>query len=158
MLYVFIWKIPIKIENACVKKAETASVNVPFCTIFFRLEDSISYFFSPFDWSIPSVVQDMYSTPLYLKGKTQGAGVFLQKTARVSSLVSPPNSIRPAKERRIKSHFYDIFTKRSSINDVTVLGRGSGWWFCDDSLALQSVTMGEGATYCVKSFMDVPIC
>ncbi len=43
-----------------------------------------TYFFSPSDWSMSLVVQDVYSMPLYLKGKTQGAGSFLQKTERVS--------------------------------------------------------------------------
>ena len=48
MLYVFIRKISIKIENACVKKAETACVNVPLCTIFFRLEEFNFLLFLPF--------------------------------------------------------------------------------------------------------------
>jgi len=41
-----------------------------------------------------SVVHEVYSLPLYLKGKTQGTGVFLQKTAMDSS----PNSIGTTKE------------------------------------------------------------
>jgi hypothetical protein len=44
---------------------------------------------------------------------------------------------------------FDVFSKGSSINDVTVVGGGWGQVFCDNSTnasVIKSVTMGEGGS------------
>ncbi len=70
-----------------------------------KLTPVYTYFFSPSDWSMSSVMHDVYSLPLYLKGKTQGTGMFLQKTAMESS----PNVIGAKKKHKIKRLLMDDF-------------------------------------------------